>query len=87
MPEIQNTDDLIDAMKAHEFEGAEVLTPRDYAKLRGMSPQLVYYHIRNNHIDTELCRCGRKVINIDLADKYLQKGTYSDDSTDPTEGA
>lgn len=49
------------------------LTPREYGRLRGMQPQLVYYHIRNRHITLELCICGRKVIDVGLADKFFEE--------------
>lgn len=47
------------------------LSPREYGKLRGISPQLVYYYIRNKQLDIELCICGRKVIDVVLADKFF----------------
>lgn len=48
------------------------LTPREYAKLRGLNPQLVYYYIRTKKITPELCKCGRKVIEVKLADEALK---------------
>lgn len=47
------------------------LTPREYARLRFMVPQNVYYHIRNGHIKSEICICGRKVIDVKQADEYF----------------
>jgi hypothetical protein len=47
------------------------LTPREYAKIRNMQPQLVYYHLRNNHIELELCICGRKVIDVKKTDDFF----------------
>jgi hypothetical protein len=44
------------------------LSPREYAKIRGKAPQLVYYHIRKKHIEMETCICGRKVIDVAKAD-------------------
>lgn len=61
----------------HELEGVPKLSPRDYGQLRGIKPQLVYYHIREQHIEAEKCICGRTVIDVDMADKYFSKGTYS----------
>lgn len=49
------------------------LTPREYAKIRNMQPQLVYYHLRNHHIDLELCVCGRKVIDVKKTDAFFSK--------------
>lgn len=47
------------------------LTPREYARLRGMAPQLVYYHIRQDHIELETCICGRKVIDVASVDSFF----------------
>jgi hypothetical protein len=47
------------------------LTPREYAKLNGLNPQLVYYYIRTKKIEVEHCKCGRKVIHIEAADKVF----------------
>ena len=49
------------------------LTPREYAKIRHMQPQLVYYHIRNGHFDLELCVCGRKVVDVAKTDAYFEE--------------
>jgi hypothetical protein len=49
------------------------LTPREYAQLRGMSPQLVYYYIRNKVLELEYCLCGRRVLDVNKADDNLQK--------------
>jgi hypothetical protein len=59
-------------------EEASKLSPREYGKLRGIQPQLVYYHIRQGHIDKETCLCGRSVIDIDKADQYFKKGAHTD---------
>jgi hypothetical protein len=77
MPE-ENMDELIERMKQDELEDATKLSPREYGKLRGIQPQLVYYHIREGHITKETCICGRTVIDIDLSDKYFGKGKYAD---------
>lgn len=66
-----NTDDLVDELERFENEGAEKLSPREYGKLRGISPQLVYYYIRNKKIDLEPCICGRKVIDVEETDKFF----------------
>lgn len=73
-----NADELIAQMRKDELEGATKLSPRDYGKLRGIAPQLVYYHIREGHVKKEQCLCGRSVIDIDLADQYFKKGKYQD---------
>lgn len=72
------------------------LTPREYAKLKGMSPQLVYYYIRNKVIETEQCRCGRTILSVvqadeALAEKARQRGkvldTRPDDERDDRQGS
>lgn len=55
-----------------QAEAVGFLTPREYAKLRDISPQLVYYYIRNKVIETEQCRCGRTILSVDKADTALQ---------------
>jgi len=60
------------------------LSPVEYGKLRNIAPQLVYYHLREEHIAWDRCECGRKVINIEEADKYLKKGPYSESSNEAT---
>lgn len=58
-----------------EDQAAEVgfLTPREYAKIRHMTPQSVYYHLRNKHIESEVCKCGRRVIEVKVVDAYFDK--------------
>jgi len=56
------------------------MTPRDYGKSRGISPQLVYYHIREGHINPTHCECGRKVVLVAEADEYFKKGEFGEDS-------
>lgn len=48
------------------------LTPREYAKLRGMAPQMVYYYIRNKVVETEHCVCGRIVVDVKAANQAIQ---------------
>lgn len=68
-------DDIEEQIKRDELEDqAEIvgqLTPREYAQLRGMAPQLVYYYIRQGVLETFLCLCGRKVINVAKSDQAL----------------
>lgn len=74
-----NTDEFIAQMEQDELLGATKLSPRDYGKLRGMAPQLVYYHLRQGHLDEERCECGRKVIDVKKADDYFgQKSTLAE---------
>jgi hypothetical protein len=56
-----------------KIETTSHATPIEYARSRGMTPQKVYYALRNHRdqLNTELCNCGRKVIDINLADIYF----------------
>lgn len=74
-----NTDELFAKMLADEHEGATKLKPIKYGKLRGIQPQLVYYHLRQGHIKTEQCLCGDTVIDVDLADQFFRKGKHSEE--------
>lgn len=61
------------------------LTPREYAKMKGVAPQLVYYYIRTNKIELEYCICGRRVIDVKLADAVFdarKKGDTVDKRSD-----
>jgi hypothetical protein len=49
------------------------LTPREYAKLRGMTPQMVYYYIRTGVVKDELCKCGRRIVNVLATDEALSE--------------
>lgn len=48
------------------------MSPIEYARAKGIQPQLVYYYIRSGHIKVEQCVCGRKVIDVPSADAYLR---------------
>jgi hypothetical protein len=76
--EFTNHDELMQQMELDEMEGATKLSPRDYGKLRGISPQLVYYHIRQGKLKKETCLCGRSVIDVDAADAFFKKGRHTD---------
>lgn len=80
--ETLTTDELIRQMELDELEDRafEVtkIKPREYGMLRGIAPQLVYYHIRQGRIKKETCICGSSVIDIDSADEYFKKGKYAD---------
>ena len=67
-----NTDELIALMQADEEADAKYITPVNYARLRGISPQLIYYYIRRQYITFMRCDCGRKVIEREEADEYLR---------------
>lgn len=73
-----STEEVIAAMERDEAEGAVKLSPREFALLRGIKPQLVYYYIRKQKIRLEQCICGRNVIDVESADKFFHKGTEAD---------
>jgi hypothetical protein len=74
-------DDLARQIAEDEAADKEELTRRgllkmsviEFARKRKMQPQLVYYYIRAGHIKQEECICGRPVIDIESADKYLSE--------------
>lgn len=82
-----STDELMAQMEMDELEEASKLSPRDYGKLRGIAPQLVYYHIRQGKIKKETCLCGRSVIDVDSADGFFKKGRHSENSSEGTSDA
>jgi hypothetical protein len=50
----------------------EFASIKDYARLRKVQPQLVYYYIRKDMIEIIPCGCcGAKVISIDQADRVI----------------
>lgn len=73
-----NIDEMIAAMEADERQDqlAEQTTASisDYARARGLRPQLVHYHVRQNHIKKIRCACGRSVIVIAEADSVMVRG-------------
>lgn len=66
-----DTDDLIAQMERDDLDGPPKLSPVDYGRLRGIAPQLVYYHIKAKHITVSRCDCGRRVIDVKEADDYF----------------
>jgi hypothetical protein len=71
-------DDFLRQVAADELEDkAETVTHLpviEYARLRGMTPQKVYYTLRNHkkQLQTETCKCGRQVLCIEKADEYFK---------------
>ena len=83
MAEAENFDELRKLMEEHELQDATKLTPIEYGRLRGIKPQLIYYHLRthNNpesekHLLLERCLCGKSVLDVKLADQYFGKGEF-----------
>lgn len=82
----ENSDDLMRQMEADALHDATKMTPIEYGRLRGIKPQLIYYHLRTHsdptkekHIALEFCLCGRPVLDKKKADEYFGKGEF-----DPT---
>lgn len=57
--------ELDDIREQAELVGA--LTPIEFARLNSMAPQQIYKWIREGHIKTFHCQCGRKVVNVEDA--------------------
>jgi hypothetical protein len=67
-------DDFIAELEAFENVGAEYLSPREYARLRGVVPQRVYYFVKQGKLELAPCKCcGRNVIRVDDADRVFGK--------------
>lgn len=70
---LRNIDEYIERMKLDDLEDSPKMAPRDWARSRKVTPQLVYYWIRTKKIKAETCLCGRKVIDVVEADAYNQE--------------
>jgi hypothetical protein len=86
--EASGIDDLIRQIQedenADKVETTTHATPIEYARARGMAPQTVYYALRNHgdQLQTEDCKCGRRVLDISKADEYFKsKQKKPDDLT------
>jgi hypothetical protein len=77
-------DDFLKAVQEDELEDQiqeqTVARINDYARSRGIKPQLVHYHVRANHLQKQTCACGALVVNIEAADLAL--GIKAKDETD-----
>ena len=56
-----------------QAEEVGFLTPREFAKLRGVHAQQVYTWIRKGWIESEKCKCGRTIVNTAKAVEALDK--------------
>jgi len=72
IPFIDNEEDMYLAEIQDQAETIGYLTPREYAKARGMNPQLLYYYMRTGAVKSEFCKCGRRVVNVKETDEALQ---------------
>jgi hypothetical protein len=68
-----NIDELLEQMALDELSDAPLMSPVDYAKVRPISPQLVYYRIRTGKLRVVLCNCGRKCIDRKEADDFFRE--------------
>lgn len=84
-------DDLFRQMQEDELsdkvETTTHATPIEYARARGMAPQKVYYALRNHRdkLNTEQCKCGRRVLDITLADNYFGFTEETEDASEDEE--
>jgi hypothetical protein len=67
-----NTDELIAKMEHDEAEDAPLITPVNYAHIRPITAQLVYYAIRTGKLAVVICPCGRKCLDKGAADNYYR---------------
>lgn len=58
---------------AEQADEVGFLTPREYGRLHGIAPQLLYYYIRNKKLRIEICKCGRKVLDVKETDKFFEE--------------
>jgi hypothetical protein len=74
-----NSDELFAKMKADELaDGIELgeltkMSVGDYAKARGMKPQLIHYYIRTEKLLPTWCECGRKCVDVREADLFFKE--------------
>lgn len=73
-----NIEELMEAMErddlADQINDSGLAAVGDYARSRGFRPQLVHYHIRQNHFKKTRCACGRWVITVAEADAVMVRG-------------
>lgn len=73
---MDNHDELRRRMEQDELEDSiqhrTHMTPREYAKARSVTPQLVYYYLRTGKLVPDECMCGRRVILIEEADEVFR---------------
>lgn len=65
-------DKVIEQMELDELSDAPLLSPRDFAKLIGVAPQLVYYYLRNGRLEYVICNCGRKCIDVASSKEFFE---------------
>lgn len=78
-----NFDSVIEQMELDELSDAPLLSPRDFAKLIGVTPQLVYYHLRAKHIEDVTCNCGRRCVDVKKARAFFASKGKKEVNVDP----
>jgi len=68
-----NTDELEERMKLDELEDSPLISPVKFAKIRPITPQLVYYAIRTRKLQIYICNCGERRISMEEADDYFRE--------------
>lgn len=53
-------------------EPVRIMSVADYAKARGMSPQIIHYYIRKEKIVPDFCECGRQCVNVAETDQFFK---------------
>lgn len=72
-----NNDNVQRQIRLDELSDATKLSPREYAEYRSLKTgtvvqaQLIYYYIRTKKLQTEICLCGRKVLDVKTADEFF----------------
>lgn len=72
LPVVSSQEDLDRLELEDQAQEVGKLSPREFAKLIGVAPQMVYYYIRTGKIELEYCICGRKVVDVKLATNVFE---------------
>lgn len=77
-----NIDDFIRQVEEDELQDAlelsEFMSIGDFARARGIRPQLVHYYLRNNRLRRYKCCCGRPVLKVKEANQFFDGGKDDD---------
>lgn len=65
------TGETLRALERFVVATKSVATPKEYGEYRGVSVQTVYTWLRSGRIKSRTCECGRKIVDIAVADKAL----------------
>lgn len=72
---------LIEEDERLDAADSGLMTPIDYAKLRGIFPQKVYKAIKLGKLPSYRCQCGRRIINVKEADTLFKLGEQHEQTT------